>query len=231
MTWEVLDFVFIFHWNENEIFPVFSQSRVVLIQECFFPPSNSDHFFSLVFSPEMTRKATLSIKNQKTAQVIKPLSDTVFTHTCAKTHDKRHNKAAAAFTSRSNTIWLLWRLLQQDNRCWPLSGKGAVTVHSVGAISWSLNTRAAKDTWESSWLWSILWFCDFVSLWEMLFSTCSWMDAAPWYREVGPNGHVHSTRWHRALGPSAASTAVIPSLQPHTVCWPPLLALGHPELR
>lgn len=104
MTWEVLDFVFIFHWNENEIFPVFSQSRVVLIQECFFPPSNSDHFFSLVFSPEMTRKATLSIRNQKTAQVIKPLSDTVFTYMCAKTHDKRHNKAAAAFTSRSNTM-------------------------------------------------------------------------------------------------------------------------------
>lgn len=81
MTWEVLDFVFIFHWNENETSPVFSQSRVVLIQEHFFPPSNSDHFFSLVFSPEMTRKATLSIRNQKTAQVIKPLSDTVFTHT------------------------------------------------------------------------------------------------------------------------------------------------------
>lgn len=33
MTWEILEFLFILHWNENETISIFSESRVILIQK------------------------------------------------------------------------------------------------------------------------------------------------------------------------------------------------------
>lgn len=117
-NWGDFGIHFILHWNKNETSPVFSR-RVVLIPKALFFFFSSNLSLSFVFTPEMTRKAALNLRNQKILPKSLSPSATqcVPTHAYAKMHAKQESEGAAAFPSQSNAIWLLWSTLPLTVRC------------------------------------------------------------------------------------------------------------------
>lgn len=93
-------------WNFSYIF---TKKSCTNLKSSFF---NSNSSLCLIFSPEMTRKSALNLRNQKIlSKSLSPQWQYVHTQVYTQTHAKQQNGGAAAFPSQGNIIWLLWSTL------------------------------------------------------------------------------------------------------------------------
>lgn len=159
-TWEILEFPSFNRMKMKQL--LYFQKAVILIQK-----NLQFRQIQIILIPFQKWPERLLLETRKLHLSVSPsVTQYVYTHKYAKTKANSKTKCQQHLAAqlRLSGYCEASHPLHQGISCWPLG-----TANPLGAISWCLNTRAAKDRWEN---WSGL-LGHFVSLCVLLRFACS----------------------------------------------------------